>query len=59
LTWTVLGFLPDELHSYEEVWGDPLDAYLGDPLDFADAVNDALFEILVAPFHDLYPVIDV
>ena len=59
LTWTVLGFLPDALRRYEEVWGDPLDAYLRDPLDFADAVSDALFEILVAPFHDRYPVIDV
>lgn len=58
LRWVVLGFLPDALHRREEVWEDPLDVYVGDPLDLADAVSDALFEILVAPFHDRYPVIE-
>jgi hypothetical protein len=58
LTWVVLGFLPDALRRYEEVWGDPLDIYVGDPLDLAEAVSSAVFEVLVAPFDDLYPVID-
>jgi hypothetical protein len=58
LTWVVLDFLPDALRRYEEAWNDPLDVYLGDPFDFADAVSDALFLVLVAPFDDRYPMID-
>ena len=58
LTWVVSGFLPDALRRYEEVWEDPLDVYVSDPLDLTEAIGSALFEILVAPFDELYPVID-
>jgi hypothetical protein len=53
----VLDLLPDELRRYEQVTGDSLVIYLSDPLDFAEAFNDALFEIFVAPFDDRYSVI--
>ncbi len=58
LEWVLLDFLPDALRRYEEVYGDPLEAYLCDPLDFADAFGDALFVTFVAPFADRYSVID-
>jgi hypothetical protein len=53
----VLGLLPDELRRYEVAYNDSLVAYLGDPLDFAEALGDALFEVFVAPFYDRYPAI--
>jgi hypothetical protein len=54
----VLNLLPDALRRYEVISGDPLIAHLGDPVDFADAVGNALFAIFVAPFDARYPVID-
>jgi hypothetical protein len=54
----VLGFLPDALHRYEAIWGDPLVAHLGDPVDFAQSFGHALFHVFVAPFDDRYPAMD-
>ena len=58
LAWVVFEFLPGSLRRYQEVWADPLDYYLADPFDFADALNDALFQVFVSPFDRCYPVID-
>jgi hypothetical protein len=54
----ILAFTPEPLRRYEVAWGDPLVAYLDDPVDLAEALNDALFEIFVAPFNDRLPVIE-
>jgi hypothetical protein len=37
---------------------DPLIAHLDDPTDFAHALADALFEVLVGPLHARYPLLD-
>jgi hypothetical protein len=50
--------LPEELRCYEQVGGDPLVAHLDDPTDLAQALDDALFELLVEPLHARYPLLD-
>ena len=50
--------LPEELRRYEQVRGQTLIAHLDDPTDLAQALNDALFEILVEPLHARYPLLD-
>jgi hypothetical protein len=54
----VLELLPEELRRYEQVRGDLLIAHLDDPTDFAQALDDALLETLVAPLHERYPLLD-
>jgi hypothetical protein len=53
----VLDRLPEELRRYERVRGDSLIAHLDDPTDFAQALDDALFEILVEPLHARFPLL--
>jgi hypothetical protein len=53
----VLDHLPAELRRYEQVSGDALIAHLDDPTDFAHALDDALFEILVEPLHARHPLL--
>ena len=54
----VLELLPEELRRYERVRGESLIAHLDDPTDFAHALDDALFEVLVGPLHARYPLLD-
>jgi hypothetical protein len=58
LTRVILELMPFALREYEIIWDDPLEAYLGDPLDFTDALNHALFEVFISPFDYRYPIID-
>jgi hypothetical protein len=51
----VLEHLPEELRRYEQIRGESLIAHLDDPTDFAQALDDALFEIFVEPLHARYP----
>jgi hypothetical protein len=46
------------LRTYEEARGDPLVDHLHDPADFAAALDDALWEVLVGPLHARYPLLD-
>lgn len=58
LEYVLFRFLPEALHDCAVVWGEPLDLFLCEPLDFAEAFNDALFEIFLFPFGERYPVIE-
>jgi hypothetical protein len=58
LTGVILELMPLALREYEIDFDDPLEAYLGDPLDFTDALNGALFEVFISPFDHRYPIID-
>ena len=58
LTGMLIEFMPYALREYEIIWDDPLEAYIGDPLDFTDVLNDALFEVFIWPFDHRYPIID-
>jgi hypothetical protein len=53
----VLVHLPAALRTYE-VRGDRLADHLHDPADFATALEDALWEVLVGPLHARYPLIE-
>jgi hypothetical protein len=46
------------LRRYEEVSGDALADHLLDPADFAAALDDALWEVLIGPLHARYPLLD-
>jgi len=50
--------LPGALRRYERVHGDPLIDHLHDPADFAAALEDALWEVLIGPLHARYPLHD-
>jgi hypothetical protein len=50
--------LPDELRQYEVASGESLIDRLDDPTDFAHALDDALYELLVQPLHARYPLLD-
>jgi hypothetical protein len=50
--------LPEELRQYERLCGESTIAHLDDPTDFAHALDDALFEILVGPLHARYPLLE-
>jgi hypothetical protein len=54
----VLAHLPAALRTYEQVRGERLVDHLHDPADFAAALEDALWEVLVGPLHARYPLLD-
>jgi len=54
----VQSHLPEALRRYEQVSEDSLLDHLHDPADFAAALDDALWEILVGPLHARYPLLD-
>lgn len=47
--------LPEALRRYETVRGERLAEHLHDPADFAAALDDALWEVLVGPLGARYP----
>jgi hypothetical protein len=50
----VLERLPEDLRRYERLCGDPLISHLDDPTAFAQALDDALYEIMVSPLRARY-----